>query len=213
VLLALALFVPRAVHADDGADGDRLFREGRYREAAAAYERAIRGGNDSPRLQYNLGTALLAAGRAEEAVAALERAAGMSRDLDIRYRALFNLGLVNLRQARAAKGPEAGPFYTAALDAYKRALRVQPDAFPAKWNYELALQMKHKGGGGGGGQGGGQPQPKNPDNGQPTPKPSGALDPRQAAQLLSSAAREERQVQAKKQQENQPERPPGGKDW
>ena len=39
------------------------------------------------------------------------------------------------------------------------------------------------------------------------------LDKRQAEQLLSSAQREERDVQAKKQKENQPERPPAGKDW
>jgi Ca-activated chloride channel family protein len=36
---------------------------------------------------------------------------------------------------------------------------------------------------------------------------------RQAEQLLGSAAREERDVQAKKQKQNRVEPPPGGKDW
>jgi hypothetical protein len=45
------------------------------------------------------------------------------------------------------------------------------------------------------------------------PKPQPTLAQRQAEQLLGSAEREEREVQSKKQQQNRPEPPPGGKDW
>jgi len=215
--LLLLLAVPRAARADQGEEGDRLFKDKKYKEAAAAYERAIRSGSDTPRLEYNLGTALLAAGRLDDAITALERAATQSRDLDIRFRALFNLGLVNLTQARAAKGPDAAPLFGAAEDAYKRALRVRPTDPDAKWNYELALISKRKasgGGGGGGGTGGSQDANRTPrPPGDQAQQPAGGLDPRQAEQLLSSAEREEREVQAKKQLQNQPEHPPGGKDW
>jgi Ca-activated chloride channel homolog len=83
----------------------------------------------------------------------------------------------------------------------------------AKWNYELALRKKRSGGGGGGG-GASQPQsqtPSAPEREQP--QPSGGLAQRQAEQLLGSAAREERDVQAKRQRQNRVEPPPGGKDW
>ncbi|HEX6536525.1 MAG TPA: VWA domain-containing protein [Gemmatimonadaceae bacterium] len=217
VLLLLALAVPRAARADEGEEGDRAFRAGQYREAVAAYQRAIRDGNDSPRLEYNLGTALLAAGQPDDAIAALERAAQMAKDADLRYRALFNLGLVYLQQGRVAKGSDAEQALASAVDAYKRALRLRPGEHDAKWNYELAnRQRKRSGGGGGGGGGGGAQQPQRPSSANapnPTPRPNAGLDQRQAEQILNSAEREEKDVQARKQRENQPSRPPGGKDW
>ena len=45
------------------------------------------------------------------------------------------------------------------------------------------------------------------------PQPQGGLGQQQAEQLLGSAAREERDVQSKKQKQNRVEPPPGGKDW
>ncbi len=208
--LLLLLIVPRAARADDAADGDRLFRAGRYRDAAEAYRRAVQGSGRSPRLLYNLGTALLAAGRADDAIAALQQAADV-RDPELRFRALFNLGLVYLRQGLSAQGEVADQSLSSAADAYRRALRVRPAALDAKWNYELAHRRPKSGGGGGGGGGDEQPSPQKSPS---APRPQvGSLDPRQAEQLLSSAAREERDAQARKQKQNQPDKPPGGKDW
>jgi Ca-activated chloride channel family protein len=187
--------------------GDQLYAAGLYHEAADAYARAIQSGTPSPRLEYNLGTALLAAGQsgqvglAEEAASALERAASESKDLDLRYQALYNLGLVYLYAARASKGQEeAAQAYAAATTAYRRALRLRPGDQDAKWNYELSNNERKSNSGG-----------QRPSGGPP--KPSQQIDPRQAQQLLNSAQREERETQAKKQKQNAQDRPPGGKDW
>ena len=215
ILLVLALGIPRAAHADGpggpGADGDKLYREGRYKEAAAAYEQALRSGKESARLEYNLGTALLAAGQRDEAMTALEHAAQISDDADLRYRALFNLGLGFLQRARSSAGQDASQAYMSALDAYRKALRIKPNELDAKWNYELANKSKKGGGGGGGAQD--QQRPEQGSATKPSPHPNTGIDKRQAEQLLNSAEREERDVQARKQKENQPTPPPGGKDW
>jgi Ca-activated chloride channel family protein len=215
-MLLLALALPSTARADEGARGDELFRAGRFAEAAQAYKAAIDDGNNSPRLLYNYATALLAAGRADDAVSPLERAASLTKDLDLRFRALFNLGLVHLNKARALTEQQAATeAYAAALEAYKRALRLRPGDFDAKWNYELANRKRPPESGGGGG-GGGQQQPQQAAP-QPAPapvqRPSGGLDQERAEQLLNSAAREERDVQSRKQQQRQQDRPPGGKDW
>ena len=211
--LLLLLATPDVGHAVPGDEGDSHFRAGRYAEAAAFYRRAVEQGDRSPRTLYNLGTALLAAGRLTDALDPLERAAS-AREMDVRYRALFNLGLANLRRARSVEGEAAQQSYAAATDAYKRALRLRPHAVDAKWNYELANREKDRDRGGGGGGGG---QPQQPDPSRPPQvsdrRPSAALDAGQAAQLLNSAAREEREVQGRRQRQTQPERPPGGKDW
>jgi Ca-activated chloride channel family protein len=208
--LALALLlVPAALHAETGDTGDKLYQAGRYPEAAAAYQREIQEHADSPRLEYNLGTALMQAGQLEDAVAALERAATTATSEDLRYGALYNLGLCYLRQARDAKSGEATNAYASSAEAYKRALQLRPGEVAAKWNYELASQEKSKSSSGGANQ---QPQNQQQQQ-QDKQRQPGSLDKRQAEQLLSSAQREERDVQAKKQRENQPERPPVGKDW
>jgi len=211
------LVLPHALLAEGSADGDRLYRAGRYAEAAAAYEQAIRNGDTSPRTLYNYGTALLAAGRSAPAAEALDRAASIARDADLRYRALFNLGLLHLRTGLATKGDTASREFTAAVEAYKSALRLRPSELDAKWNYELANRHKKEttgGGGGGGGTGRPEPQRQNPSTAaQPSPQPTGGLDQREAEAILNSAAREERDVQAAKQRANQPTQPPGGKDW
>jgi Ca-activated chloride channel family protein len=95
---------------------------------------------------------------------------------------------------------------------------MRPSDPDAKWNYELALKARQSGGGGGGGAGGGG-GPQQPSPGQPQPssstrnRPEGQLGKRQAEEILQSAAREERDVEGKKQRQTQTDVPPMGKDW
>lgn len=216
VVLALLLVLPpRVALADDFRDGERLYAAGRYAEAAAAYNRVIRRGDASPLVLYNYGTALMAAGRPEDAIEPLERAAN-SGDPDLRHRALFNLGLIYLERGRAMEGDAAEQAYGAAVESYRRALRVRSEDADTKWNYELALREQRQASGGGGGAGQQQPQQQDPRGAQaesPAATPPGAIDQRQAEQILESAAREESDVQARRQREGRAAPPVGGRDW
>ena len=214
-MLMLVLF-PAIVNAAEADDAAKAYRAKQYARAATLYREAIRKGDTSPHALYNLGTALLAADSLAAATEPLDRAA-RAKDAELRYRALFNLGLAHLKQGLAVSGDSAKPALDAALATYKKVLLMRPADADAKWNYELALQKKKSGGGGGGGGGGenNAPQPQ-PDEAspqqQPQPRPAGQIGQQQAEQLLNSAAREEREVQGKKQKQN-PVAPPGGKDW
>jgi Ca-activated chloride channel family protein len=213
--LLMAMLLPRPAHASPD-EAERLYRAGRFAEAATMWRQAIADGDTTLRVYYNLGTALLKAQRGEEAIEPLERAAAAT-DVEVRYRALFNLGLLYLERARSLEDEAAEQAYSAANAMYRRALRLRPSELDAKWNYELTMRDDPSGGGGGGGGGGGdssepeqgeaEPQP------QPRPTPAGGLDPNQAERLLNSAAREERDVQGRKQRQARAERPPLGKDW
>lgn len=189
----------------------RAYDGKQYAQAAALYRSLINDGDRSAPTMYNYGTALLAADSLTSAADALERAAeSAARDPEIRYRALFNLGLAHLERGLALPQQQADEPLDAALAAYKKVLLLRSDDPDAKWNYELALRKKQSGGGGGGGGGESEPTPS-PES--QAPKPSGGLGERQAEQLLGSAAREERDVQAKRQRQSRAEPPPGGKDW
>jgi Ca-activated chloride channel family protein len=133
----------------------------------------------------------------------------------VRFRALFNLGLAQLRRGLAAQGEDAQPALDSALAVYRKALLMRSSHGDAKWNYELALRKKQSGGGGGGG-GSDNESPAQPDPAaaqSPSEQPSGGLGQQRAEELLNSAARDERDVQGKKQKQNRAATPPGGKDW
>jgi Ca-activated chloride channel family protein len=175
------------------------------------YRQAIDRGDKRPETMYNFGTSLLAADSLQMAAEVLDRLSD-ARDPELRYRVLFNLGLAQLKRGLAAPEGAGDEPLDAALAAYKKVLLMRSSDLDAKWNYELALRKKQSGGGGGGGGGGGQSNASDKPQSQ-TPQPSGGLGQQQAEQLLGSAAREERDVQAKRQKQNRVEPPPGGKDW
>ena len=215
VVLALLAW-PQVARAAT-TEAERAFRDRQYARAAALFRQEMADGDRSIQTVYNLGTALLEADSLPQAIEALERAA-RAREPEIAFRALFNLGLAHLRMGLAREREDeqqAAASFDAAMDTYKRALRMRSRHMDAKWNYELALHKRKRTGGGGGGGGGEQddPQPQDsPDQQREEPRPSGSLGPRRAEELLNSAAREEREVQGKRQKQSRPV-PPGGKDW
>lgn len=205
----------RAQSTGDGVDPMALYKQRRFADAAQALRRQIARGDRTLRSQYNLGTALLEADSISAATDVLDRVVTIAPDAELRYRALFNLGLANLRRARTASQAEAAPFFSAAVAAYKRALRTRTDDPDAKWNLELALREQQSGGGGGGGGGSGgggggtQPPPPNP----PPSKGQQQLDKQRAEAVLNSAARDEREVQTRRQRDGQRREASVGRDW
>lgn len=192
-----------------GAD---QFTGGQYARSAASFRSAIAEGDQRPEMLYNLGTALVAADSMDRSLEPLERATlAEGGGEDLRYRALFNLGLAQLKIGRAgADGADSTRrALMTAVELYKRVLLMRPGNFDAQWNYELAQTELDKQSSGGASQ-----QQSDPDP-QPEPRepPSPSLGRDQAEQLLSSAARDEQAVQGRKQRESRPTAPRRGKDW
>lgn len=183
-----------------------LYEKGDVKGALAALQQQIADGDTTATTRYNLATGLLANDSLASSVELLE-AVRRSTAGELRMRARFNAGLGSLRMGRDTTNPDGEAALGAARAAYRAYLADRPADDDAKWNYELALRKKPPNGGGGGGGGGDQnEQPQ-----EQQPQPQGALDQKQAEALLNSAAREERDVQGKKQKQGRT--PPVGKDW
>jgi tetratricopeptide (TPR) repeat protein len=103
------------------------------REAVRTADTALRLAPGDPTVQYDAGTAHLAAGEARKSVPMLEKAA-KGADARLSPAAHYNLG-----NARLAAGDAAG-----AVEAYKQALRAEPGNPDAKYNLELALREERK---------------------------------------------------------------------
>lgn len=78
---------------------------------------------------------------AEELLAEL----GQSADAEVADQALYNLGNVYLRRAIAAveqdQPTQAGTLAELAKQSYRRALRIRPEHWSAKYNYEVAARL------------------------------------------------------------------------
>jgi len=227
-LVALALFVglPAAAQevrpsppARPRSAAEKAWDRGNVVAAALAYLAELSVRQDDDTAWYNAGTAALAAGDGDAARASLARAAA-SLDPDVRFRALYNLGLLALAQARADSGNRDAHLADAER-AYREALLLRPRHLPAKWNLELATRLR--------GSAPSRPNPQTPppSGGAPPDKPqgsgggsapgqgapSGGLNEAQADQVLRSIGQEELRTRRDRAGHNRRAAAAGVKDW
>jgi hypothetical protein len=144
-LVALGGWEPFRTADPDVEAGNRAYAEGRLDDALAAYDRAARrGGVDPDGLAFDRGTAELKKADAindpgekrrlaERALEDLKQAA-RAKDRHIRGAAHYNRGNALMGQDRLED----------AIEAYKQALREDPDLDDARLNLELALRRRQK---------------------------------------------------------------------
>ena len=215
-LVGLAgLLAAGGASAQRPAAGERALAEGDPAAAAVAFLADAGEGVARDTAFYNAGTAALEAGRLDVARGALAEAA-KSLDPALRYRALYNLGLVGLLAAEADT-TRREEFLEDAVDRLRQALLLEPSSARAKWNLELADRRRPPEPSGGGG-GGGSPQPSGGGGGQQEQQPRGeaprqGLSQSQAEQILNSMERRERETRAEQQRRIQAGAGGGVKDW
>jgi Ca-activated chloride channel homolog len=179
------------------------------RRARAAYLAELAARRKEDAAWYNAGTAALADSDAETAQASLAHAAA-TIDPDLRFRALYNLGLLALRQAEDdSAGRDA--HLADAERSYREALLLRPHDHAAKWNLELAVRQRGgrsqkppPSGGGGSGPSGGA---------RSSGAAQGGLSPAQAEQLLRSIGHEELKTRRDRTGLMRHPVEPGVKDW
>ena len=112
------------------AAGNRLYDEGRYKEAHEQYLEALREAPDSAIVPFNDGNALY---RTEELERAMEsyRQAVESGNPAVDAQGWYNLGNALYKQQQLEP----------ALEAYKEALRRNPADTDAKHNFEVTLEQ------------------------------------------------------------------------
>jgi len=203
----LAALVPNAALAQRPAlnEAIALHRAGRPLDAIRAYRGLLESGDRRAVVLYNLGTALLAADSLDAAIETLERVTFIG-DAALRRTARYNLGVAFLRRGLRAEGEGASTALKAAQRAFRTVLLETPGNRNAQWNYELAMRAPQGGGGGG---------RNDPPQGPPPPEPSprGQMSRQQAEALLDAAARDEREVQARRRRGDAQGRATGVRDW
>ncbi|OLC69719.1 MAG: hypothetical protein AUH78_22995 [Gemmatimonadetes bacterium 13_1_40CM_4_69_8] len=217
VLFCVAL--PAGLHAQrPRTSAEKAWDKGDVRSAAAAYLAELKANQDDDTAWYNTGTAALAAGDPALARSALAHASA-SVDPELRFRALYNLGLLALLQAKADSASREAHLADAER-AYREALLLKPYHIRAKWNLELVNRQRR----GGQANAPNPPPPPFPSNGgggaqQQPPPPGGGggggggMSESQADQVLRSIGQEELRTRRDRTGRTRRAAPPGVKDW
>ena len=121
--------------AREARRGARLYEEGKWAAAYAAFDSAA-AASDDPVLAYNAGNALYQMHRYQDAARRFRQAA--SGPAPLRQRSYFNLGNSLVRAAEVAQDRRS--LLERGVAAYEEALRLEPADSAAKWNLELALR-------------------------------------------------------------------------
>jgi Ca-activated chloride channel family protein len=121
-------------------EGNRLYAEGKYDDAASRYSEALVDHPDSPLLHFNLGDAAYKQGKYDDALKAYAEVPPDDGDPARTARVAYNVGNAKVRQGEAAEASDpktALTRYAEALVAYRRAMGAAPDDPDPKFNHEL----------------------------------------------------------------------------
>ncbi len=107
--------------------GNKLFKEGKYEQALAAYQDALLDDPLNEVALFDLGDAYYKIKKYKEAIDAYQKVVG-SQNLELSAKAFYNIGNAYFQQNKLKES----------IEAYKKALELNPNDRDAKYNLELA---------------------------------------------------------------------------
>jgi tetratricopeptide (TPR) repeat protein len=112
-------------------EGNNLYEEGNYQEAEIEYRKALAEKPDYVKGKFNLGDAMYGQENYEEAGKIFNELGETAKTPAAKSGSWFNLGNTLMNQQK----------YKESIEAYKKALRVNPNDQDAKYNLEYARKM------------------------------------------------------------------------
>ena len=194
--------------------GNKQFHRGDYPNAEVSYRKAIEKNPKNPQAAFNLGNALMAQKKDSAAIVQFENASRLETNPLRKAQSYHNMGVIC----------QSHKMYGEAIEAYKNALRLNPDDDETRYNLVLCKHQKQKQ------DQNRQNQQKNDDQKkddkkdqqkqeenkdkkqQEQPKPQ--MSKENAEQLLNAAIQNEKQTQDKlKKAQQHPQRRNIQKNW
>lgn len=115
-------------------EGNKQFRVGQYDKAEVSYRKAVEKNPKNPQAAYNLGNALMAQKKDSSAVQQFEQATRIETNPLRKAAAYHNMGVIC----------QTHKMYGEAIEAYKNALRLNPNDNETRYNLVLCKKQKQK---------------------------------------------------------------------
>jgi Ca-activated chloride channel family protein len=114
--------------------GNKQFNAGDYPNAEVSYRKAMEKNPRNPQAAFNLGNALMAQKKDSAAVEQFQSAAKMETNPLRKYQSFHNIGVIC----------QTHKMYGEAIEAYKNALRLNPNDDETRYNLVLCQHQKQK---------------------------------------------------------------------
>ena len=134
VLVLIAMSVSAQTDRQYIRQGNKQFRSGDYPNAEVSYRKAIEKNPKNPQAVFNLGNALMAQKKDSAAVVQFESASKMETNPLRKAKAYHNMGVVC----------QSHKMYGEAIEAYKSALRLNPNDDETRYNLVLCKHQQQK---------------------------------------------------------------------
>ena len=134
VLVLIAMSVSAQTDRQYIRQGNKQFRSGDYPNAEMSYRKAIEKNPKNPQAVFNLGNALMAQKKDSAAVVQFESASKMETNPLRKAKAYHNMGVVC----------QSHKMYGEAIEAYKSALRLNPNDDETRYNLVLCKHQQQK---------------------------------------------------------------------
>lgn len=115
-------------------EGNKQFRLGQYDKAEVSYRKAVEKNPKNPQAAYNLGNALMAQKKDSAAVQQFEQSTRIETNPMRKAAAYHNMGVIC----------QTHKMYDEAIEAYKNALRNNPNDDETRYNLVLCKHLKKK---------------------------------------------------------------------
>ncbi|MDR2293020.1 MAG: tetratricopeptide repeat protein [Prevotellaceae bacterium] len=166
------LYSQKVPERSDMRKGNKFYNQNNYTDAETSYRRGLQKNPASKNAKYNLANSIYRQERYEEAAKLYKELAQIKIDSTQPPQTYHNLGNTMLKQA--IKDKETQGQHVAAnqeqlkesIEAYKKALKLNPDDMETKSNLAYAQKLLAKNGGGGGGNDNQQQQNQDKDKNQ-----------------------------------------------
>jgi Ca-activated chloride channel family protein len=139
VISLSSFLLPLSTHAQTAdrqyiREGNKQFRLGQYDKAEVSYRKAVEKNPKNPQAAYNLGNALMAQKKDSAAVQQFEQSTRIETNPLRKAAAYHNMGVIC----------QTHKMYDEAIEAYKNALRNNPNDDETRYNLVLCKHMKKK---------------------------------------------------------------------
>lgn len=112
-------------------EGNKLYRSHKYSQAENVFRKALSKNPHNPQVVYNLGCALMSQGNDSAAIVQFNSAARLENNKFRRAKSYHNIGVILQEQQN----------YSDAIEAYKNALRNNPNDNDTRYNYVLCKRL------------------------------------------------------------------------
>ena len=177
--------------------GNDFYKQKQYDLAATEYKKALDIEPANNKAKFNLASTLTKQGKQSEAAKAFTEISSATDETELKSKAYYNTGVIFSQQKRLEES----------IEAYKDALRQNPDDKEARENLQKALlELKKK-----------NPKKDKKDDKKkkqdPQKKPQPKMSPKEAEQRLKLLEQKEKEVQQRLQKEKSKAGGSQPKDW